>query len=110
MGQGHLLGGVVGIALTHLHDVGGLLLGLFNFFPCLLLFLLQEGDSVGQELDVLLGALTRHTLLSEGRANRTGVVLTLLSFVLLLVVLVLVSIMLELLLILGGLLFNLQTC
>lgn len=87
----HLLGSVISIALTHMNNIGGLFLGLLNFFPCLLFLLLQESNSVGQKLDVFLSALAGNALLSESRADWASIVLVTLalifSFILFLVLL-----------------------
>lgn len=78
--------------MSHLDDVVGFLLCLLDFLPGLLLFLLQERDSVSKQFDVFLSALAGDSLVSERSRDLTLVrVVVLLLIVLLVILLVLVG-------------------
>lgn len=53
------------IAMAHIDYVVRFFFRFLDFFPGLLLFLFQEGDSVREELNVFLCALTGNTLVSK---------------------------------------------
>ena len=44
------------VAFLEREDLIGTLLGIIDLLPCLLLFLLEQGDTIGQQLGVSLDA------------------------------------------------------
>ena len=53
----HLLLDFLIVALLELHDLTGALASLLNLFTRLLLFLLKQGDSIGEKLGVTLDTI-----------------------------------------------------
>ena len=65
------------VALLQREDLVRSLLSVIDLFPCLLLFLLQQGDTIGQQLGISLNTITGNQDVRNTGGRQIAAVLTL---------------------------------